>query len=246
MNIGQKIFRYGSVTSTNVILKELALEGFEPGTVVVSVIQTKGCGRLERAWDSPKGGLWLSVLLDTGGVQSGEKFGLIPLMTASAVADAMASTAALAARLKWPNDVLINGKKACGILGEILKVEGKQLAIVGIGLNVNNPVREGYEFSAVSTSVSEELGKDADLLELETAILSELANRNSLLNAGKYDQILNEWRGLSDTLGKRVKITTPTEEIEGIAKDVNESGSLVLERDGKVETIVAGDCEHFD
>jgi BirA family biotin operon repressor/biotin-[acetyl-CoA-carboxylase] ligase len=246
MNIGQKIFRYDSVTSTNVILRELALEGFEPGTVVVSTIQTKGCGRLERTWDSPKGGLWLSVLLKTEGVLSGEKFGLIPLMTSSAVATALANTAGFAVRVKWPNDVLINGKKACGILGEIIKVDEKQMAIVGIGLNVNNNVKEGYEFSAVSTSVSEELGKDADLLELEAAILCELANGNDLLNTGKYDNILKEWRDRSDTLGKKVRITTATEEIEGLAKDIDENGSLVLDRDGQAVTVMAGDCTHLE
>jgi len=246
MNIGQKVFRYHSVTSTNEVLKELAAEGFEPGTVVIGAIQTKGRGRMERTWVSPEGGLWLSVLLDASPEFRENKFGIIPLMTGCAVANAVSAAAGLAARVKWPNDVLINGKKVCGILGEIIDVEGKHLAVVGIGINVNNPVHEGYEFSPISTSIAEELGKEVNLEELERVLLAELDCRNNLLNEEKFDDILGEWRSISDTLGKKVRITTQTGDIEGLAKDIDENGSLMLERGGQVEIVLAGDCSHLE
>ncbi len=242
--IGRKIVRFDSVTSTNEVLKELAHEGVEPGTVVVGTIQTEGRGRLERAWESPEGGLWLSVLLDASPEIFENKFGLIPLMTGCAVASAI-STTGLEARVKWPNDVLIDGKKVCGILGEMLKVREMQLAVVGIGLNVNNPVQEGYEFSPVSTSMTEELGKNVNLEELEYVLLCELDSRNALLGAEKFDEILGEWRSLSDTLGRRVLITSLDEKIEGIVKDIDENGSLILDVEGREKTVLAGDCQHL-
>jgi BirA family biotin operon repressor/biotin-[acetyl-CoA-carboxylase] ligase len=245
MKIGQKIFRYDSVTSTNEVLKELALEGFEPGTVVVSEIQLKGRGRLDRTWESPEGGLWMSVLLDTSPEILENKFGLIPLMTACAVADAITGASGLVARLKWPNDVLIDERKTCGILGEVVTVRERQLAVVGMGINVNNPVREGYEFSPVSTSIAEELGKPVDLEELEIVLLCELDRRNVLLSETKFDEILEEWRSLSDTLGRRVMITTLDDTIEGIAKDIDESGSLILDVKGREVPILTGDCQHL-
>ncbi len=251
--IGRKIIRHDSVTSTNEVLKELAIEGLEPGTVVVSAVQTKGHGRMERTWESPEGGLWLSVLLDATSEIELDKFGLIPLMAGCAVVCAISRIVGLDARVKWPNDVLIKGRKVCGILGEMMKAEEKQLAIIGIGLNVNNPVQEGYEFSQASTSIVEEMGDRASIEglgaaiidDLESAILSELELRNNMLAGGKFDDILNEWRTRSDTLGKRVKIRTQTEEIEGLARDIDESGSLLVERgDGRVEKVLVGDCEH--
>ena len=252
--IGHKIIRFESVNSTNKVLRELALEGAEPGTVVVSGIQTKGRGRIERTWESPEGGLWMSALIDATSEIEQAKFGLIPLMAGCAVASAISHITDLEARVKWPNDVLIRGRKVCGILGEMVTVDGKQLAIVGIGLNVNNPVQTGYEFSQVSTSIAEEFGKEANLEELkasiladlESAILHELESRNNILASGKFDDILNEWRTLSDTLGNRVRINTQTEVIEGLARDIDENGSLLVKTgDGRVEKVMAGDCEHI-
>jgi len=245
-SIGHKIIRYGSVTSTNEVLRELAQEGIEPGTVVVSSVQTKGKGRMTRTWESPEGGLWMSVLLETKKEFDNNKFGLIPLMSGCAVATAVMHEYNIDAGVKWPNDVLINGKKACGILGEIINVEEKQLAIIGIGINVNNKVQEGYEFSQVSTSLIEERGRKSRIEELENAILQELNHRNEMLVAGKYDELLDEWRELSGTLGKRVKITTLDEEFEGLTKDIDENGSLILEMDdGSLKTINVGDCQHL-
>ena len=244
--IGRKIIRYESVTSTNEVLKELALDGVEPGTVVVSGIQTEGRGRMSRTWESPEGGLWLSVLLDATSEIEQETLGIIPLMAGCAAVSAISLLTGLNARVKWPNDVLIKGRKVCGILGEMVKVEERQLAIIGMGLNVNNPVQEDYEFSQVSTSIVEELGDKASIDELEAAILEELEVRAALLAKGEFHSIIEEWRGLSDTLGKRVRIKIQTEDIEGLARDIDENGSLLVEMgDGEVEKVMAGDCEHI-
>ena len=244
---GRKIFRYETIGSTNEALKELAQKGAGPGTVVVSTIQTKGKGRMTRTWESPEGGLWMSILLETEKDFDNNKFGLIPLMSGCAIATSVMHEYNIDAGVKWPNDVLINGKKACGILGEIINVDGKQLAIIGIGINVNNKVQEGYEFSQISTSIIEERGSKSKLEDLENTILMEIKYREEMLAAGKYDELLDEWRELSDTLGNRVKITAPNEVFEGLAKDIDENGSLILEMDdGSLKTINVGDCQHLD
>ena len=245
--IGHKIIRYDSVASTNSTLKELAQEGVESGTVIVSTIQTEGRGRLERKWESPEGGLWLSVLLGTPGQIATDKSGLIPLMTGCAVAVAIRCKTGLRARVKWPNDVLVNEKKVCGILGEMVDIESERLAVIGIGINVYNPVQSGYEFSKGSTSLVEELGSETDLRELETAILAELEQRNQTLMDGRYEDVLGEWREMSVTLGRQVRVITPTGELDGLARDIDEDGSLLLEMaDGSVKKIIAGDCRHLD
>lgn len=244
--VGHKLIRYGAVSSTNEVLKRLAEDGVEPGTVVVAEVQNKGRGRLDRTWESPKGGLWLSVLLDAEKQTAEGKTGLITLTAGCAVAEAISNTFKLEARVKWPNDVLIKGKKVCGILGEMLKVEKKQLAVLGIGVNVNNPVKKGYDFSPFSTSLTEELKKELAMEELEAEILCQLEKRNALLINGEFNAILEDWRKLADTLGKNVRIITPTGQLEGMAKDIDDNGSLLVKMlDGKIETITAGDCEHL-
>ncbi|MCK5396625.1 MAG: biotin--[acetyl-CoA-carboxylase] ligase [Thermoplasmata archaeon] len=244
---GRKIFRYETIGSTNQALRELAQEGAGHGTIVVSKVQTKGKGRMTRTWESPDGGLWMSILLETEENFDNNKFGLIPLMSGCAVATAIMHEYNIEACVKWPNDVLINGKKACGILGELLNTDGKQLAIIGIGINVNNKVQEGYEFSQVSTSVLEETGKKNKLENLEETILQEIKHRIDMLAAGKYDELLDEWRELSGTLGQRVIIAGPKEMFEGLAKDIDENGSLIIEMNDKsTKTVNVGDCTHLD
>jgi len=188
--------------------------------------------------------LWFSILLDTGQDLKHDKFSLIPLMAGVAVAKALKRSFDLDAKVKWPNDVLINGRKVCGILAELLDVEGKKMAIVGIGVNVSNPVREGYEFSEVSTSVAEELEEVAEIECLEAAILEDLDVMTDLLIKGEHTTILEEWRELSSTLGHKVRITAPDKTIEGLARDIDENGCLLVEtKDGVIESVLAGDCE---
>ena len=244
---GFKIIRYDSVTSTNEVLRELAEEGIEPGTVVTARVQHHGKGRMRRKWESPEGGLWMSVLLETETGFDQEKFGLLPLMAGSSVASAIIMEYDLDAGVKWPNDVLVNGRKACGILGELLTVNGKKLAILGIGVNINNSVKEGYDFSPMSTSIAEEFKKQVKIEVLEATILEELNYGMELLENKDYAKILEDWRNLSETLGRKVTVHAPNEKITGIAKDIDENGSLLLETEnGRTVKVIAGDCEHIE
>ncbi len=244
--MGKKIIRYANVTSTNATIKELAHQEIGHGTVVTAGMQTMGRGRLGRAWESPEGGLWMSILLEIDEKIDTHRLGLLPLMAGASVATSILMEYELDAGLKWPNDVLISGRKVCGILSEGFSIEKKQFVVLGIGVNVNNLVRVGYDFSDFSTSISEEFGKKVKLDVLENTILEEIDFRLELMGNAEYDKILDDWRELSETLGRHVHVIMPGGEIRGTAKDIDANGSLIVDIDGRMETVSAGDCRHLD
>ncbi len=244
--LGRKTIRYDIVTSTNELLRELAADGIETGTVVTARAQFSGRGRLDRKWESPEGGLWMSILLETDAGFEANRFGLVPLMAGASVATSIIMEYDLDAGVKWPNDVLIGGRKVSGILCELIERGGTRCAIVGIGVNVNNPVKEGYDFSGQSTSVMEEFGKPVGLEDLENTILEELNFRNELLSEGDFGKILDDWRELSITLGKKVSVQTPGGEINGTAENIDDNGALILKCNGERRTVNAGDCRHLE
>ena len=245
--LGNKVIRYPNLSSTNQMMKELLQDGIVTnGSVVTSMTQSEGKGRLGRRWESPEGGLWMSVLLEMDADFESGKLGLISLIAGSSVATAIIMEYEVDAGLKWPNDVLIDGRKVCGILAELVDVEKRRFVILGIGVNVNNRMAGSYEFSDSSTSISEEFKKNVKIDVLENTILEELDFRMGLLKNKEYGTILEDWRNLSETIGRRVKVLTPSGEFNGLAKDIDDNGSLVMDMDGRLEIILAGDCRHLD
>ena len=245
--IGRMVIRLGEVDSTNEYAKVLIGQGCLEGTVVLSDLQTGGKGRLARKWESPKGGLWMSICLKPKGELVGDKLGIIPLLSGCATARAVKGVSDLNARVKWPNDIIVNHKKMAGILSESIMHGEERWVIVGIGININNPVQEGYEFSDISTSITEETGKEFDLEELRVQLICEFERLYNMAEAGKDAEVLDEWREIADTLGKKVSINRISGEINGIARDIDEVGALILElHNGHTETILAGDCQHLE
>ena len=245
--IGRMTIRLGEVDSTNEYAKELIGQGCLEGTIVLSEIQTGGKGRLDRKWESPKGGLWMSICLKPKGGLVGDKLGIIPLLTGCAAARAVEGLSEKNARVKWPNDVMINGKKMAGILSESILQGEDRWVIVGIGINVNNQVQEGYDFSEISTSITEETGRNFDLEKLLVQLICEFERLYNMAEDGRDSEVLDEWRGMADTLGKKVSINRISGEITGIARDIDEVGALILElHNGYTETILAGDCQHLE
>jgi BirA family biotin operon repressor/biotin-[acetyl-CoA-carboxylase] ligase len=152
------------------------------------------------------------------------------------------------AKIKWPNDVLISGKKICGILTEMRTQEGNiQYIILGIGINLNFELGELPEdIREQSTTLRIETGKDISQMKFLQELFKEMDRLYEMIKSGNFKVILNTWRELNDTLGRQVKIITQTEEIEGIAEDVDESGALLVRTDGKkIKKIIAGDCIHM-
>jgi BirA family biotin operon repressor/biotin-[acetyl-CoA-carboxylase] ligase len=168
-------------------------------------------------------------------------------MAANAVSDSL-DEYGLEARIKWPNDVLIDGKKVCGILTEA-KIKGSEIEylILGIGINANFEISElPEEIRGSSTTIKHELKKDISREVLLHRLLVHMDMYYILLQASDFDKIIKHWKEKSDTLGRHVKITTQKESIHGIAQDIDDTGALILKTDdGSKQIFFAGDCVYL-
>lgn len=242
--IGKNIQYFKETESTNIIAREIA-NSVEEGTVVIAESQTGGRGRLGRKWLSPEGGIWLSIILKPG-IQP-QYAPRITLLAGVSVAKTIRSFG-LAAKIKWPNDVLINGKKVCGILTEIeAEMDMIDYCVVGIGIDANVDTESfPEEFRESSTSLKKELGNSINRVEFVQKLLLEFEALYLKFQHDEFSSILEEWRNMSATIGEWVKITTQTRTIYGEAIGVDSEGALILETgEGQLEKIVSGDCEHL-
>jgi BirA family biotin operon repressor/biotin-[acetyl-CoA-carboxylase] ligase len=215
--------------------REAARKGAADGTVIIVGEQTAGRGRLKRAWLSPPGNIALSIIL----YPDITSLPYLIMIAALAVAKAVEGVAGVKAQIKWPNDILIDGKKVGGILIEN-EVKGDSVAysIIGIGINVNLNVGAYPEISALAASLQ---SKDKDFrTKVIRSLLAEFDKLYIKLPAGKA--IFEDWRERLVTLGKKVRATSGSQIIEGIAETVDESGALIVRQtDGELTRVVAGD-----
>ena len=235
--IGQRVVCYPSLTSTMEVAKREARQGAAEGTIIIADEQTAGKGRMKRLWLSPRGSIALSVILypDVAYLPS------LVMLASLAVVHSIEAVTGLKAQVKWPNDVLINGKKVCGILVESeLRRDIVNYAIVGIGVNVNLRLADFPEILPIATSLSDELGREVSPLELIRRLLVEIERLYLALPVG--ESIYEEWRDRLMTLGRRVSVKWGTTSYQGIAESVARDGSLLLRHsDGSLTKIVAGD-----
>jgi BirA family biotin operon repressor/biotin-[acetyl-CoA-carboxylase] ligase len=226
---------HDTIDSTNRRARELAAEGASD-VVVLADEQTGGRGRLDRGWASPSGGIWLSILRrpDVPPTHA-------PVFTlAAAVATARAvREAGVDASIKWPNDLLVGDRKLAGILTE-MEGEADRISwlIAGIGINANVD-SDALPGDRPVTTLREEVG-DVTRREVTQRLLSEFDHLTRDL-----ESVLPAWRELSTTLGKQVRVETPSEEIVGEAIDISFPGTLVVETDAGRREVSAGDCEHL-
>ena len=242
--IGKNIQYFKETESTNIIAREMA-GSVQEGTVVIAESQTGGRGRLGRKWISPQGGVWFSVILKPK--LQPLHAPTITLLAGVAVAKVIRSYG-LTAKIKWPNDVLINGKKTCGILTEIgAEMDSINYIILGIGIDANVDTETfPDDVRDLSTSLKKELGHGINRVEFVQKLFSELEALYLKFQKEGFSPILDEWRNMSATIGEWVKITTQTKTIYGEAIGVDSEGALILETgEGKLEKIVAGNCEHL-
>jgi BirA family transcriptional regulator, biotin operon repressor / biotin---[acetyl-CoA-carboxylase] ligase len=234
--IGHNILYYPTLDSTMDTAREQASEGVEEGTVIIAGEQTAGRGRLKRSWLSPGGNIALSIILrpETAALPY-----LIMIASLAAVWS-IEEVTGQKTQIKWPNDVLIEGKKVCGILIEN-EFKGNKVAfsVTGIGINTDLNLAGHKEIADTATSLSS--APDSGLrLKLIQALLSEFEALYFTLPEGK--PIYESWRGRLVTLGKNVKATWGTQVIEGLAESVDENGALwIREEGGELRKVVAGD-----
>jgi len=235
--VGQQLYYYHRLATTMETAKELARKGTAEGTVIIADTQTAGKGRLGRAWLSPEGSLAMSLILKPS-------LGNLPqlVMIASlAVVRTIKKVAGLETQIKWPNDILIKGKKVCGILIENeVKGDRVNFAIIGIGINVNFNPLAFPEISDIATSLAHELGAEVSKIELIGALLSELEQLYLEVQAGA--PIYREWQENMGMLGRWIQVKTGEAVEQGKAETVTQNGNLILRRaDGSLAEIVAGD-----
>ncbi len=239
--IGKELFLFSEVVSTNTVAMEMASSGAPEGTVVIAETQTGGKGRLGRKWISPKGNLYLSVILRPDIVI--HKAPLITLVGAVAVASVIRKECDLEAGIKWPNDIVIAGKKVCGLLSEMSAEQDRIRHIVlGVGVDVNMELHAlPADVGVLSTTLANETGERMDRPVLLQRILRELDKRYVAFLADEGD-VLREWTSLNVTVGKRVQVSGAGGTQEGLAQGIDSDGRLVMKLDdGSIRTVAAGD-----
>ncbi|AMA73542.1 biotin--[acetyl-CoA-carboxylase] ligase [Aneurinibacillus thermoaerophilus] len=243
--LGQKIYYYPSIDSTQNKCQELAKEGAPEGTLVVADQQTEGKGRLGRVWHSPPGAnISMSLLLRPA--LELQKCPQLTLLTAVAVVETLHEFCGISAQIKWPNDILINGKKVCGILTE-LNAESDRIhsLIVGIGLNVNTlPEHFPEDVHGIATSLRIEKGEPLRRVPLLQQILTRLEELYDLYLAKGFAPVKKRWETYAVTIGKKVTIRTLQGSLSGYAEGIDESGVLLVRReDGSVTKVYSADVE---
>ncbi|MDH5447812.1 MAG: biotin--[acetyl-CoA-carboxylase] ligase [Candidatus Bathyarchaeota archaeon] len=240
--LGYKIYHYNNVYSTNDTAKEIAKKTSEERIVVLAEAQTRGKGRLGRRWISPKGGVWLSIILRPR-ITPIEALKLT-FITSSAVAKTIKTMFGLMTEVKWPNDVLVNGRKICGILTETSsKRKSVESMVVGVGINANIDL-ECFSPSLrdAVTSLQYELGHKIKRKALTRNLLRNFEHRYKCLQRGLWNALLQEWKSMATFLGEQVQITSFDDVLAGEAWDIDEDGALVIRlENGTLEKVVVGD-----
>lgn len=242
---GRKLYYFDETDSTNIDAKRYAEEGAPHGTTVIADMQTAGRGRRGRMWQSPPGSaIYMTIMLKPDFVP--DKASMLTLVMALSVADAIAETTGLQAGIKWPNDVVVNAKKVCGILTE-MNVESDyiQYVVIGVGINANNGSLEEFpeEIRQTATSLKIESGAHISRAELIERVLFHFEKN--------YDVFVStlDLSGLMEAYDKRllnldaeVRVLDPKGEYSGIARGINSLGELLVEKeDGSIEQVYAGE-----
>ncbi|NPV53656.1 MAG: biotin--[acetyl-CoA-carboxylase] ligase [Firmicutes bacterium] len=255
--IGRRIIRLDEVDSTNIFARKLAEEGEPEGTCVVAERQTAGRGRMKRVWFSPGGGLWFSMILRPGVVAGSA--GQVGLIGALAVARVLRRIAEIDARVKWPNDVVVEGRKLCGVLAEA-RIAGDRIEYIVLGMGLNIRIRRDEfpeELQGRATSILAEI---EPRLASEPDSQAELEQQPELDPDNVLDHILREFEALYDrylasgfadilrelellccTLGSYVTVASGNRQVRGVARALSADGSLVIETSEGSITISAGE-----
>ncbi|MBS2969382.1 biotin--[acetyl-CoA-carboxylase] ligase [Metabacillus sp. KIGAM252] len=243
--IGQAVHYEKSVPSTQKIAHQLAGEGASEGTIVIADEQTEGRGRLARVWHSPiNTGIWMSCILKPKIPLS--QTPQLTLLTAVAIVQAIEETTGIQPSIKWPNDILINGKKAVGILTELqAEADSVHSVIIGMGINVNQQDTDFPEaLKRIATSLKLEAGIDISRTALIQAILYNLEQLYKTYLAAGFRPVKLLWESYAVSLGREIIARTLQGTIYGKALGINDEGVLLLETaDGAVEKIYSADIE---
>ena len=241
--IGRDIRVFQETTSTNDVVEKLAHDGVKEGVVVFAESQTRGRGRMGRKWISPPGkGLWFSVLLRPN--FHPQEATRLTIASATALRRAIVGLTGLQPEIKWPNDLLIWGKKVAGILTELsAELDRVRHVILGIGVDVN-PVSSDFPEAvrSIATSLKIASGRHVSRAELAVAILREFDHDYARVCSGAFAALADEWEEHCTTLGRQVSIRLGQREVRGCAESLSPEGELLVRTEhGHLERVVGGD-----
>jgi BirA family biotin operon repressor/biotin-[acetyl-CoA-carboxylase] ligase len=247
--IGKKAYYFDSIDSTQNQALKMAYDPANNGAVIVASKQTGGRGRSGRKWISPKGGIWISIILQP-------KFDisittLFPIASALALSIAIEKTYSITPELKWPNDLTINGKKIAGMLVDVSLESNKiENLVLGVGINFNVNVKEIQKilkgtpnFYGVASLSEQKI--NVNPIQLVQTFLVELEKTYKALNAKQIKKIISEWSRRSSTIGKDVELNTADDKIKGKAIRIDDDGALVISNNNKTNRVIAGDIIHL-
>lgn len=233
-----RIIYYEELASTMDVAKDLARKGCPDFTTVIAGRQASGRGRLKREWHSDKGGLYFTVVLrpDLPPVLS-FRVSFLASLTLARVLNEMFG---VDVRVKWPNDLLVDERKICGMLSE-LEAEADRVAFinVGIGINVNN---DPSTIEPAATSLKAILGRRISIKDILARYLDAFEQR---MKTAALDRVIEEWKACTVTLDREVRVVTTRDVFTGKAVDIDDNGALVLKcDDGSLQKVLYGDCFH--
>jgi BirA family biotin operon repressor/biotin-[acetyl-CoA-carboxylase] ligase len=241
--VGRDIRVFEETTSTNDVIEKLARDGVKEGAVVFAESQRKGRGRLGRKWISPSHkGLWFSILLRPD--LRPQETTQLTVASATAIVRAIRSETGVSAEIKWPNDILVRGKKVAGILTELnAELDHVKYVILGIGVDVNVSAAEfPLEVRRTATSLSIEAGAPIARPALAASILRELDEDYRRVTTRNFPALADEWEAACTTLGRQVSIRTGDRQIRGRAESLGDDGALLVRTEhGHIEWVIGGD-----
>ncbi len=244
--LGRTLHYFESLDSTNRKAYELASHGAKEGEIVIAESQTKGKGRLGRSWFSPPYvNLYLSIILRPQILP--QQASLITLMAAVATANAIERASGITPSIKWPNDILIRGRKVAGLLNEIQSETDRiHFIILGIGVNLNaDEEMFPKELRSMATSIKREKGGTISRRDFLSLLLQQLEEWYALFQEKGNQPILEAWRERARIQGKPVRVTSFRETLSGLAIDIDSDGALLMRTEtGKERRVVAGDIEY--
>lgn len=236
--LGSRIFIFPTTDSTNRLALDMGRKGAPHGQTILAEAQTSGRGRLGRTWTSPAGkGIYLSLILRPKLELS--QVSKLTLAAAVAAAEALEAFGMRNVQIKWPNDLLIQGQKVCGILTEMVaEADRVECVILGIGINVNSTAAD---LPAHATSLKLEAGKTFDRSALTAELLNRLEERLNQVAGRAWDETRAAWNRRSAVKGRTVKVTTLSEAVQGTAQGIDLSGALLVKTRDGLKKIYSGD-----
>ncbi|QUC65212.1 biotin--[acetyl-CoA-carboxylase] ligase [Nitrosopumilus sp. K4] len=246
--IGKQAYYFETIDSTQNQALSMVFDKENNGTVIVAEKQTSGKGREGRRWESPKGGIWLSIILHPKFDISAAT--LFPLAASLALSNSIEKTLKIKSELKWPNDITIKSKKVAGMLVDVSLESNKiEDLVLGVGINFDVDVKEIEKklkgtpnFYGISSLMQH--NKKVKPIDLVHSFLTELEKVYTDLSSGRIKKIVKEWTNKSSTIGKNVELETEDGKISGKAIRIDEDGALVVSKNNITKRVIAGDIVH--